>query len=180
MDHITLTRLTGDDREQFILDNQRAFRFGALEEFGQRDDHFEEDGEIISRKTIENCIDSGVAYRIREDGWIVGGVVLQINKKTQHNHLDLLFVNASAHSKGVGTAAWKEVERLYPETRVWETCTPYFETRNIHFYVNKCGFHIVEFINCKHPDPHDPETGEEETYENGGGMFRFEKQMPGL
>ena len=104
-------------------------------------------------------------------------VVLTINEETQHNHLDLLFVNPSVHSKGVGTAAWKEIERLYPETRVWETCTSSFEERNIHFYVNKCGFHIVEFFNRKHPDPHDPETGEEEAYEEGGGMFRFEKVM---
>ena len=50
---IELKSLAPDDREQFILDNQEAFRYGALEEFGLRDDHFEEDGEIISRKTIE-------------------------------------------------------------------------------------------------------------------------------
>ena len=37
--------------------------------------------------------------------------------------------------------------------------------------------HIVEFFNRHHPDPHDPETGEEENYEDGGGMFRFEKMM---
>ena len=179
MANITLTPLTADDREQFILDNQRAFKYGAMEEFGKRDDHCEEDGEIISRKTIENSIDNGAAYRIREDGRIVGGLVLTIHEETQHNHLDLLFVNPTAHSKGVGTAAWKEVERLYPETKVWETCTPYFETRNIHFYVNKCGFHIVEFFNSHHPDPHDPETGEENSYEGEDftGMFRFEKQM---
>ena len=61
---ITLTRITEDDREQFILDNQYAFKYGAMEEFGERDNHFEEDGEIISRKTIENSIDNGVAYRI--------------------------------------------------------------------------------------------------------------------
>lgn len=176
---ITLTALTADDREQFIVDNQRAFKYGAMEEFGKRDAHFEEDGEIISRRTIENCIDKGAAYRIREDGRIVGGLVLTIDEDTQHNHLDLLFVNPTAHSKGVGTAAWKEIERLYPETKVWETCTPYFETRNIHFYVNKCGFHIVEFFNSHHPDPHDPETGEENSYEGEefDGMFRFEKQM---
>ena len=30
---ITLTQLTEDDREQFILDNQRAFKYGATEEF---------------------------------------------------------------------------------------------------------------------------------------------------
>ena len=177
MANITLTRLKDDDREQFILDNQRAFKYGAMEEFGERDSHFEEDGEIISRETIESSIDSGVAYRIREDGRIVGGLVLNIDEETQHNHLDLLFVTPAAHSKGVGTTAWKEVERLYPETKVWETCTPYFETRNIHFYVNKCGFHIVEFFNSHHPDPHGPETGEEEHFEDGDGMFRFEKDM---
>jgi GNAT superfamily N-acetyltransferase len=174
---ITLTQLTEDDREQFILDNQRAFKYGATEEFGMRDDHFEEDGEIISRKTIENSIDHGIAYRIREDGRIVGGLVLKINEETQHNELELLFVNPGIHSKGIGYAAWKEVERLYPETEIWETCTPYFETRNIHFYVNKCGFHIVEFFNKHHSDSRHPETGSE--YESGDfdGMFRFVKQM---
>ena len=179
MARITLTLLAEEDREQFILDNQRAFKFGAMEEFGKRDDHFEEDGEIISRRTIEESINHGVAYRIREDGRIVGGLVLTINEETQHNHLDLLFVSPAAHSRGIGAAAWKEVERLYPQTRVWETCTPYFETRNIHFYVNKCGFHIVEFYNSHHPDPHDPETGEQNSCEEKGmdGMFRFEKRM---
>ena len=92
MSEITLTPLAREDREQFILDNQRAFRYGAMEEFGERDSHFEEDGEIISRKTIENSIDQGTAYRIREDGRIVGGLVLNINEETQHNHLDLLFL----------------------------------------------------------------------------------------
>ena len=177
---ITLTRLTDDDREQFILDNQRAFKYGAMEEFGERDSHFEEDGESISRKTIENSIDGGVAYRIREDGRIVGGLVLKINEETQHNELELLFVNPEVHSKGIGYAAWKEVESLYPETKVWETCTPYFETRNIHFYVNKCGFHIVEFFNRYHPEPYDPEMDDEcdgEQDEENDGMFRFEKRM---
>ena len=179
MAYITLTRLTEDDRNQFVLDNQWAFKYGAMEEFGERDSHFGEDGEIISRKTIENSIDNGVAYRIREDGKIVGGLVLMINEETQHNHLDLLFVTPAAHSKGVGTAAWKEAEYLYPDTKVWETCTPYFEIRNIHFYVNKCGFHIVEFFNSHHPDPHDPESGEENNYEGEDfdGMVRFEKLM---
>ena len=53
---ITLTPLTADDRDQFILDNQRAFKYGAMEEFGERDKHFEEGEEIISRWTIKNCI----------------------------------------------------------------------------------------------------------------------------
>ena len=53
---ITLVPLALHDREQFILDNQEAFNYGALEEFGRRDDHFEEDGEIISRETIETSM----------------------------------------------------------------------------------------------------------------------------
>ena len=169
---ITLTLLTEDDREQFILDNQYAFKYGACEEFGPRDDHFEEDGEIISRKTIEKSIENGVAYRIREDGKTVGGLVLQINEETQRNHLDLLFVSPEVHSKGIGFAAWQEVERLYPDTKVWETCTPYFEKRNIHFYINKCGFHAVEFFGEFNRDPDEEDCGE-----GPSEMFRFEKVM---
>lgn len=180
---ITLTRLTDDDRNQFILDNQRAFKYGAMEEFGMRDNHLEENGEIISRRTIEQSIDDGVAYRIRENGRIVGGLVLKIDEETQCNELELLFVNPETHSKGIGYAAWQEVERLYPETQVWETCTPYFETRNIHFYVNKCGFHIVEFINNYHPEPERPNEPEfdadygDDSMGDHYGMFRFEKRM---
>ena len=43
---IILAPLSADDREQFILDNQEAFNYGALEEFGRRNDHFEEDENI--------------------------------------------------------------------------------------------------------------------------------------
>ncbi|MGM9772387.1 MAG: hypothetical protein ACI3YU_07040 [Segatella copri] len=49
MANVILAPLEEADRNQFILDNQEAFRYGAMEEFGLRDDHFEEDGEIISR-----------------------------------------------------------------------------------------------------------------------------------
>ena len=64
MINVTLCPLKPDDREQFIRDNKEAFNYGALVEFGRRDDHFEKETEIISRETIEHCIDSGEAYRI--------------------------------------------------------------------------------------------------------------------
>ena len=148
---VTLAPLEAGDREQFILDNQASFKYGAVEEFGLRDDHFEEDGEIISRATIEQSIDApdSEAYRILYEGRKVGGVVLKIDKETHHNELELLFVSPKEHSKGIGYGAWLAVEALHPETEVWETCTPYFEKRNIHFYINKCGFHAVEFF-CEH------------------------------
>jgi len=80
------------------------------------------------------------------DGKPVGGVVLKINTETKHNELELLFVSPDAHSKGIGYSAWKAVEALHPETEVWETYTPYFEKRNIHFYIKTqylCGFSRV-------------------------------------
>ena len=68
-----------NDRKQFILDNQEAFNYGAMEEFGLKDDHFEEDGQIISRATIEQSIDQGKAYRILLEGKKVGGAVIKVD-----------------------------------------------------------------------------------------------------
>ena len=101
---VTLAPLEADDREQFILDNQESFRYGAVEEFGLRDDHFDEDGEIISRATIEQSIDApdSEVYWILYEGRKVGGVVLKIDKETHHNELELLFVSPKEHSKGIG------------------------------------------------------------------------------
>ena len=170
---IQLVPLHDDDCEQFIRDNQEAFNYGALEEFGRRDEHFEEDGQIISRATIEQAIDGGEAYRIVQDGHNVGGVVIKVDG--ERGELELLFVSPKAHSKGIGYAAWREVEKLHPEVTVWETVTPYFEKRNIHFYVNRCGFHIVEFFNSHHPDPNNPDVHNADTDKDMDGMFRFQK-----
>ena len=175
MADISLVPLAPEDREQFIKDNQEAFNYGALEEFGRRDDHFEEDEQIISRETIEHSIDNGEAYRIVCDGHAVGGVIIKV--EGDRGDLEILFVSPHVHSKGIGYAAWCAVEKLHPEVNVWETVTPYFEKRNIHFYVNRCGFHIVEFFNSHHPDPKDPDMAEELDDQFPDGMFRFEKRI---
>lgn len=44
-------------------------------------------------------------------------------------------------------------------------------------YVNRCGFHIVEFFNSHHPDPNDPDVSEQMNDQFPEGMFRFEKVM---
>ncbi|MBQ9784922.1 MAG: GNAT family N-acetyltransferase [Clostridia bacterium] len=174
---VTLSPLMPDDREQFILDNQWAFKYGAMMEFGERDDHVDADGEIISRETIEHCIDEAdnEVYRILLDGERVGGLILKIDPITHHNHLEILFVSPEAHGRGIGYGAWCAAEALHPETKTWETCTPYFEKRNIHFYVNKCGFHIVEFFCAYNVDPNCPE--DDRADEGPDEMFRFQKIM---
>ena len=55
--NVILLPLQPDDREQFILDNQWAFKYGAQQEFGLRDERVEEGEDVISRKTIEDSID---------------------------------------------------------------------------------------------------------------------------
>ena len=137
---VILVPLQPDDREQFIQDNQWAFKYGAQQEFGMRDERCEE-GEGAAK-----------------------------------GELELLFVLPESHSKGIGQAAWKAVEAMHPEIRVWETITPYFEKRNIHFYVNRCGFHIVEFWNKHHHGPAVPEEMEENWSEEDE-MFVFRKEI---
>ena len=146
--NVILSALEQNDREQFITDNQRAFKFGATEEFGMRDDHFEEDGEIISRKTIEKSIDGKTAetYRIILDNKKIGGVVIKIDKEQKKGELVLLFVNPENHSKGVGYGAWMAIEKMHPEIEVWETTTPYFEKSIYIFMLISVDFTLLNFI----------------------------------
>ena len=116
--HVELVPLAENDREQFITDNQEAFLYGATQEYGKRDDHFEEDGQIISRETIERAIDGerAVAYRIMLDGRKVGGLVLSIDPEVARGELELLFVSPTAHSAASGRQRG---------TR-WSACIPRF------------------------------------------------------
>ena len=167
--NLRLELLAPIDEEQFIKDNQAAFNYGAEQYFNEQElkEQHEEEGQIISRKTILDSIHrkGSITYRIIVDEQKAGGIILNIND--DKGELEIFFVIPSFESKGVGQAAWKEVERLHNEVKVWETVTPYFEKRNIHFYVNKLGFHIVEFYNEFAKDKHMPEELD--------GMFRFQK-----
>lgn len=168
-----LVLLPEKDKEIFKHYMQEAFQLGA-EEGG-----VPSDTEILPVSHIERslCSNGAIAYEALVDGKIAGGAIVVIDEATQHNHLDFLFVKHGTQSRGVGQKIWQEIEHLHPQTKVWETCTPYFEKRNIHFYVNRCGFHIVEYFNKYHPDPNDPEMSDDCGDDGFDGMFRFEKTM---
>ena len=106
------------------------------------------------------------------DGQRVGGAIITVNDKTREGELAFLYVKVGVQSRGIGQAIWKTIEAMHPEVDVWETCTPYFDRRNIHFYINRCCFHAIEFFNEHHPDPHMPEQ-----YNQEDGLFVFEKRM---
>ena len=165
---VTLELAKEDELPKFKKDLQESFSVAVIEEFGSLDD-----GPIPSDKEIEESFNApGAAiYHILLNGVKIGGTVVCIDEKTQHNSLHLLFINKGKGGKGIGYKAWKAIEEKYPETKVWETHTPYFEKRNIHFYVNKCGFKIVEYTSEKYHNPHG------EDLPSGEDFFRFEKIM---
>ena len=117
-----------------------------------------------------NAVGAEAYEAFSEDGQRVGGAIITANGNM--GELAFLYVEVGVQSKGIGQAIWKFIEALHPETEVWETCTPYFDRRNIHFYINRCGFHAVEFFNEHHPDPHMPDQFDQED-----GLFKFEKRM---
>ena len=167
--NIQLRPLTSEDKNWFIQSLQHSFKQAVLLELAA-------DDEIISREEIEASMNSETAESlvIIADGEKVGGAVVQIYPETQRNSLDLFFVQTGQESKGIGLAAWQAIERSYPQTRVWETHTPYFEKRNIHFYVNKCGFKITEFYHAKHRHNETIVQDENPLLEE---LFKFEKVM---
>jgi GNAT superfamily N-acetyltransferase len=165
---LKLLLVSQEDLVDFKKDMQEAFQKGAVAEFSDLDT------EVLPEKDIDSVLSKAgaVAYKVVADGEMIGGAIVEIEEETQRNHLDFLYVKYGAQGRGVGQFIWKELEKLHPETRIWETITPYFEKRNVHFYVNRCGFHIVEFYNPEHKDPHAPGN-----MVVGDYFFRFEKKM---
>lgn len=161
--------LNEDRLEQFKIDIKAAFRFGAFEGMGTDEEVLPEEDLIRSLNT-----EGAITYAVIEDGEILGGAIVNINEKTNINHLDFLYVKIGQQGKKIGQFIWGEIEKCHPATKIWETCTPYFDKRNIHFYINCCEFYAVEFYNKYHPDSNFPEYSDNEMFD---GMFRFQKKM---
>lgn len=169
MSSLNLVRLDKEHENLFIEMNQESFQKGFEDYFGKTDKI------VIPREDILNSLNAegSNAYLAIENGEIVGGVCVVINNETNENDLHILFVKNGIQSKGIGFTIWNEIEKMFPNTKIWRTCTPYFDQRNIHFYVNKCKFHIVEFNNSHHPSEN---ISEDFIGDGGQGMFEFEKK----
>ncbi|MBS7706245.1 GNAT family N-acetyltransferase [Chelatococcus asaccharovorans] len=166
---ITLEPVTAAELVLFREELQKAFAVAVVAEFG-----FLGEGAIPPNEDVAEAFEDPDAevLHVLADGRRIGGAVISIDRATQDNSLDLFFVATGAEGRGIGREAWGAIEARYPATKVWTTHTPYFEKRNIHFYVNKCGFRIVAYYHAGHPDPHHPEQPP-----LPGGMLKFEKVM---
>lgn len=167
---IVLKDVGQDDVKQFKCDMQKAFQEAFERKYGAAKEP------VLPEKDIDHALKSkgAVAYKAVTEGSLVGGAIVLIDDQTQHHHLDLLYVRHDRQGEGIGAEIWFEIEKRYPKAKVWETCTPYFDKRNIHFYLNVCGFQIVEFFNEHHIMPDAPEGF---IGDGGEGMFVFRKQM---
>ncbi len=168
---VVLEPFTAADLATFVRDLQDAFTLGIVEEFGAP-----QPGSIPSAEDVEESVRSqgNTTFHLVLDGRRVGGTVLSIDAATRQNSLEFFFVRVGEIGRGIGLKAWRAIEARYPETEVWETFTPIFERRNIHFYVNKCGFKIVEYYHAGYPFP---DRGVKEDFFNDKGFYRFEKIM---
>lgn len=171
INEVTLVPATEKDIPYLKEKITEAFSIAAAERFGEN-----EAEKVPHANQLEKAYNdtNSKVYCIMKYGTMVGGAVLKINEETWHNKMDLFFIFKEYHNQGLGLNAWNAIEHEFPKTVVWELHTPYFEKRNIHFYVNKCGFHIVEFFNKYRPDPLKPFPLDE--FEDDGD-FRFEKWM---
>ena len=95
------------DIPTFKSDIQEAFQKGFEDVYGQTDDI------ILPEKDIDRSLNAegSAAYKAVVDGETVGGAVVVIDKKTQHNHLDLLYVKYDTQTKGIGFAIWNTIDQ---------------------------------------------------------------------
>ncbi|MDW6092122.1 GNAT family N-acetyltransferase [Vibrio rhizosphaerae] len=151
--HITLMPVHPDALPAFRDQLKSAFSDAAAKEFGPHHGKpIPTTEDIWSSFQVANT----AIYHLLYQGEPVGGAVLLLNEDTQHHSLEWFFIDLAYHNQGLGLAAWQAIEAAYPATQVWHTATPYFEKRNVSFYLNKCGFHITAFHNRYYPDTHFP------------------------
>ena len=193
--NIRLVRLSEEHTIAFKEEMQEAFQHGF--EAYNKDAEVTNQWQVLPDKDFYQSLNAegAEAYEaFSEDGQRVGGAIITANGNM--GELAFLYVKVGVQSKGIGQSIWKAIEAIHPEIEVWETCTPYFDRRNIHFYINRCGFHVVEFFNEHHPDPNMPrqpneqreqsdvnissaesrERKSEAQFDQEDGLFKFEKR----
>lgn len=165
---LVLKELERNDVERFARDMQESFQ-KAVDDAGEGMPL-----PVLPREDIDKALakPNARAYAAWMGSELVGGTVVFEDEHGSGEHeCALLYVRADAVGGGLGSALWKAIEGAYPDAVSWELCTPYFEIRNIHFYLRKCGFHIVDLV--EDDDFRGGDDGEAHY------MFVFRKRMDG-
>ena len=169
---VSLVPVTEDDFDSFFDRLRTSFTEAARSKFP---DFL---GSVPAKRDLDEALDDPTAEMldITYDSHSVGGAV--ITGGETHKTLEFIFIDPDRQNLHLGQAAWQEIEARYPDAQIWELVTAYHEKRNIHFYVNKCGFHIVEYFNKYHEDPDFSQEEAADDYPGSDdGLFRFEKVL---
>lgn len=108
---------------------------------------FKEEAEYVRDTSIKPMIQTiedvrkeyseGIILKYVEDGRIVGSIRAKVEGDTCH--ISRVVVLPGHWSKGIGTALMMEVERIFPDVRVFELFTRIDHTRTRPFYA-KLGY----------------------------------------
>ncbi|BCN29112.1 GNAT family N-acetyltransferase [Anaeromicropila herbilytica] len=149
-DNIIFLPLKNEDVEELTSIMKRAFdedtRIHLGQEAGGPPGY--DDGSFLRKWGLNP---HATAYKIYQDGELIGGTILWINSNKE-NFLGTIFLDSNVENKGIGTKVWKRIEEMYPDTIAWNTETPIFSRRNHNFYINKCGFHCIRIDKPKDMD----------------------------
>jgi len=114
------------------------------------------DGSLIKQLNEHENFES---YKIIYNKNTVGAYTVAIKPNNEYS-LEMLFIDPKYRKNNLGSIVWKAIEEKYVDAKKWTVETPDYSKRNQHFYTKKCGFVFHR----------------ENTYENGGKSFLFEKQ----
>ncbi len=168
---ITLEPVRDEGMPAFRQRLQDAFTLAAREVFPDFPEVVPPDRDIDESLAAPGA----QALQVVCEGEFVGGAI--VSGTGDSRLLDFLFIDTAHQNRHLGLATWQAIEARYPEVRHWELVTPYHERRNIHFYVNRCGFHITEYYNEHHTDPNYPQDEAGDYPGEDGGLFKFEKDL---
>ena len=169
--NVKLRKIQPQEIGLFQQEMKRAFEQGVMDRFGTLDA-----APIPPVNEVDEALQSTGfdVFMIIADGVPSGGAIIKQEKHKKYS-LDLLFIFKNHLNRKISSAAWQAIENHYPDAELRETYTPYFDRRNIHFYLNKCGFKIVEFFCEAHREDHD--LTEEFKDIKSSVFFRFEKLL---
>lgn len=167
--NIIIDKITESDIPVFKTDLKAAFKKNNEMYSGLSEDGIPE--YIIDKALAE---DGAVTYKAILDNEIVGGILLIVDKVNEHIRVVFFYVKNGFQNKGIGYEFLEKVEKLYPEIKLWSLYVPWCYRRNLHFYINKCGFSAVRYLNKYSVKEDGTEVVEEDAFNSS---FLLEKKL---
>ncbi|NLW70898.1 MAG: GNAT family N-acetyltransferase [Eubacteriaceae bacterium] len=141
--NIEFTPLKESDIPELTPIMERSFDEDARLFFGKPKGGPEgyDDGSFLRKWAL---MPKATSYCIHLEGVLIGAIILFIYEGIHSGHLGCIFLDPEYCGRGLGTRVWNKVEAAYPSVKKWTTETPAVSYRNHRFYINNCGFHVVE------------------------------------